>query len=231
MSEPTRPPATHIPAQPARLVLGDRQIPIDEWPLARSVEEHRSVELRQPSPDLLVIEPQRRAGTVSAVQGVAIFLGGAMPSLMALAFDVPAWAAALIGVLTVALLVVLVSGIFRSLRRIRFDRPSGLLVIERRTGFRHDYRPEKSYPLQVIQAVQLLYNGRHSVTEPQGQGERQTISCREFWGYELNLILDDPQTPRLILFSLTDWQWLRQAGQAIGDLLAVPVIDKLYHGA
>jgi hypothetical protein len=104
------------------------------------------------------------------------------------------------------------------------------LVIERKVGFRRRPRTERTCPLKAIQAVQLLYSGRHSVTEPQGAGEQATTSYREFFGYELNLVLDDPQMPRLNLFSLSEWQWIRQTGQLIGDFLAVPVIDKLHHG-
>jgi hypothetical protein len=44
-----------IPAQPALLVIGDRQIPIDEWPMTGSVEEMRSVEVEQSGNDLFVI--------------------------------------------------------------------------------------------------------------------------------------------------------------------------------
>src|SRR5690348_12265096 len=61
MAEQPGPQAALIPAQPAVLVVGDRRIPIDDWPLARSVEERRSVELRRPSDDVLVIEPKGRA--------------------------------------------------------------------------------------------------------------------------------------------------------------------------
>src|SRR5437667_190750 len=114
MSDPIRQQPTFIPAQPPMLVVGERRIAIDEWPLARSVEE-------------------------------------------------------------------------------------------RRIGFRRVPRVERTCPLNAIQAVQLLYNGRHSVTEPEGAGERQTISYREFFCYELNLVLDDPQAPRLNLFNCSDW--------------------------
>jgi hypothetical protein len=124
----------------------------------------------------------------------------------------------------------MVRGRLRTLRRVRFDRPAGRLVIERRMGFRPEFQEDRSYPLASILAVQLLYNGSHSVTEPEGAGERQTVSYRAFYGYELNLVLDDPKGPRLNLSSVSDWQWVRQAGQAIGDFLLVPVLDRLYHG-
>ena len=63
-----------------------------------------------------------------------------------------------------------------------------------------------------------------------GAGEQQTISTREYFGYELNLILDDAEAPRMNLFSSSDWQWVRTMGQTLGEFLGVPVVDKLYHG-
>jgi hypothetical protein len=66
MSEQPRSPVTYIPAQPAALVVGDRRIPIDEWSLARSVDERRRMEVRRPSEDLLVIEPGKRAASSTA---------------------------------------------------------------------------------------------------------------------------------------------------------------------
>ncbi len=85
-------------------------------------------------------------------------------------------------------------------------------------------------PLASILAVQLLFNGHHTITEPQGAGEQQTISSRSFSGYELNLILDVPRPNRLHLLALSDWDWLRRAGGEIGAYLGVPVVDRLYHG-
>jgi hypothetical protein len=230
MSEQTGHQAALIPAQPAVLVVGDRRISIDEWPLAHSVEERRSVEVNRPSDDVLVIEPMKRTGAGMIVRTILVFLGGALPAAIAAAFEVPVWLSILIGLLVLSFLLMLVRSQLSSLRWIRFDRQAGKLVIERRVGFCRQPRTDRTCPLKAIQAVQLLYSGRHSVTEPQGAGERQTTSYREFFGYELNLVLDDLQMPRLNLFSLSDWQWIRQTGQLLGDFLAVPVIDKLHHG-
>src|SRR5262249_27774373 len=128
------------------------------------------------------------------------------------------------------ILLLVVRDQLSALRWIRFDRDAGHLVIERRVGFRRKPRVDRMYPLESIRAIQLLFTGRHSVTEPQGAGEQQSTSYREYCGYELNLILDDAKTPRLNLFSFSDWEWIRRAGQLLGEFLAVPVIDKLYHG-
>jgi hypothetical protein len=159
-----------------------------------------------------------------------VFLGGALPAAIAAAVEVPTWLSILIGLLVLSFLLMLIRSQLSSLRWVRLDREAGELVIERKVGFRRQPCTDRACPLKAIQAVQLLYSGRHSVTRPEGYGEHQTTSYREFFSYELNLILDDPQMPRLNLFSLSDWQWIRQTGQLLGDFLAVPVIDKLHHG-
>jgi len=205
MSDPIRQQPTFIPGQPPMLVVGERRIAIDEWPLARSVEERRSVEVKRAGEDLLTIEPKKRAAAGTVMKAILIFLGGTVPAVIAAGFEVPWWLAALIGLAVLSLLLLLVRGQLSGLRWFRFDRQAGQLVIERRIGFRRVPRVERTCPLNAIQAVQLLYHGRHSVTEPEGAGERQTISYREFFCYELNLVLDDPQAPRLNLFNCSDW--------------------------
>jgi hypothetical protein len=104
-------------------------------------------------------------------------------------------------------------------------------VMERKIGFNRTVRVELDEPLTSILAIQLLYNGHHSVTEPQGAGEQQTTSHRTFYGYELNLLIDGRYAPRFCLVSLADWAWIREAGRSIGEFLGVPVIDALRHGA
>jgi hypothetical protein len=211
------------------LVVGDRRIPIDGWPLARSADEYRTVELAR-SENALVIEPKQRAGAGLAARVVLIVLGGALPGLVAAAVELPLWLAALISLVAFALLALLVRRTLSSLRWIRFDRQAKQLIFEKRVGFAKERRVERAYPLDCIRAVQLLHNGRHSITEPEGAGERQTISHREYHGYELNLVCDGAAGPRLNLLCHSDWGWVRQAGQQIGEFLGVPVLDNLYHG-
>jgi hypothetical protein len=223
-------PATYIPARPAVLVVGDRQIPIDEWPLAGSVEERCSLEIRRPNGDLLAIEPKSHSQAVGIMRFVLTVLGGVIPVAIGVCVEAPWWLSIGISLIILTILLLVVRGQLSQLRWIRFDRNSGQLVIERRVGFRRKLRVERIDPLESIRAIQLLFTGRHSVTEPQGAGERQSTSYREFCGYELNLIVDDAKTPRLNLFSFSDWEWIRRTGQSLGEFLAVPVIDKLYHG-
>lgn len=212
------------------LVIGDHQIPIDEWPLARYVEERRSVELTRPSESQLVIEPKKRSGATIVVQTLLVFLGGVLPSVLAAIGEIPWWVGILIAVPAVSFLLMYIRGQLSAMRWLRFDRTNGQLVIERRMGFCSERRVDRTYPLTAIQAVQLLHSGLHSVTETEGPTERQTTTHREFHGYELNLILDDASAPRVNLFSLSDWKWIRETGQSISEFLGIPVIDKLYHG-
>ena len=230
MPESLAHPTTYIPARPAVLVVGDRQITNEEWPLAGSVEERRSLEIRRPNGDLLTIEPKSHSVAVGIVRFVLIVLGGIMPAAIGVSVEAPWWLSIGFSLCVLLVLLLVVRGHLSDLRWIRFDRKAGELVIERRVGFRRKFRVDRICPLESIRGIQLLFTGRHSVTEPQGAGEHQSISYREFCGYELNLILDDAKTPRLNLFSFSDWEWIRRTGQSLGEFLAVPVIDKLYHG-
>jgi hypothetical protein len=223
-------PVTLIPAQRATLLVGERQIPVDDWPLAHIVNEKRSVDVVG-SDDLLVIEPKRRsvAGRIVVV-AVLVLSASAFPSLVVALCGLPIWMALPIIVATLALIGMLVRNDLASMKWITFDRRAGQLIFERRVGFRNLRHVECTYPLETIRAVQLLHNGRRSVSETVGAGEQQWISHREFDGYELNLVIDDRAVPRVNLASLSDWQWIRETGNRIADFVGVPVVDKLYHG-
>jgi hypothetical protein len=219
-----------IPAQPAVLVVGDRRIPVDEWPLARSVKEKRTLEMVR-SVDVLAIEPKRGTGIGWTAMFIVMYLSGAaIPGFVAAVYDAPWWLGVTMSLVLTLVLAFCLRVILTGLRWITFDRRSGKLVFERRIGFRKKRRIEQTYPLDCIRAVQLLYNGRHSIAEQQGAGEQQITTSREFDGYELNLVLEGAATPRLNLVSISDWQWIRETGGQIGEFLSVPVIDKLYHG-
>ena len=224
--------AVVIPARQAMLVIGDRQIPIDEWPLAPSAEERRDVEVERTEDDQLVIAPRRRAGAGFVVKTLVVIAAGALPGVIAMAMQVPSWlAAATSGVIIIAAILLLLRRVFfRGSGRYRLDRRAGRLVVERRVGFRSAWRAEREVPLASVLAVQLLFNGHHSVSETQGAGEQQWISSRAFSGYEMNLILDGPHSARFHLLALADWEWLRDASREVGEYLGVPVIDRLYHG-
>jgi hypothetical protein len=224
-------PVTLVPAQPTTLLVGDRRISVDDWPLVRTVDERRSVEVVI-SDDLLVLEPKRQAGPGQIVAKVVfVFIGGVllMIPVVLLSF-LSVYLAAFLVVAVFAFAAMIVRSSLSRMRWITFDRRAKQLVFERRVGFRNQRRIECTYPLDTVRAVQLLYSGRHSVSESQGAGDQQWTMYREFDSYELNLVLDDSAVPRLNLASLSDWQWIRETGGWIAEFLGVPVIDKLYHG-
>lgn len=221
------PGAVVIPARPAMLDLGGRRIPIDEWPLARSAEERRSVEIAATEDGQLVIAPGRGVGPRLVAQALLALALGTMPALVGATVELPAWVTAAMSAAVLVVMILFLRGQFARRRRFRFDRPSGRLVVDRRAGFRPEWRAERELPLASILAVQLLFHGRHTVAEPQGAGDHQTISYREFAGYELNLVLDGD---RLHLLALADWAWLREAGGEVAAYLGVPVVDRLDHG-
>jgi hypothetical protein len=234
MTAPSNQSVTMIPAQPTTLLVGDRRIPVDDWPLARAVKERRSVEAVV-SDDLLVIEvePKRLAGPGQIVAKVVfIFLGGVLLAIPVVVLNLlSVYLAALMIVAEFAVVAMIVRSSLSKMRWITFDRRAKRVVFERRVGFRNRRQIERTLPLDFIKAVQLLHSGHHSVSETQGAGDQQWTSHREFDGYELNLVLDDPAAPRVNLASLSDWQWIRETGGHIARFLGVAVIDKLYHGA
>jgi hypothetical protein len=223
--------AVLIPAQPAMLVLGDRRIPVPEWPLAPSVAERNTIELVRTEDDQLVIAPKPRTAASMILQALFAFICITLPTLFATLFELPVWLGLALTTVIALVFVLFIRGQLSRLRWARFDRRSGRLVMERKIGFNRTVRVELDEPLTSILAIQLLYNGHHSVTEPQGAGEQQTTSHRTFYGYELNLLIDGRYAPRFCLVSLADWAWIREAGRSIGEFLGVPVIDALRHGA
>ncbi len=228
MSGPSNQSVVLIPAQPTVVVAGDRRIPVEDWPLAGRVDEQRTHEVSR-SAEALVLAPRRRS---AAVQMVAmLFLGAsALPVLVTTLFELPVWMAGIVSGVLLVLLILLVRNSLSSQRWMTFDRRARRFVIEKRLGFRDQRRIERAFPLESIKAVQLLHSGRHSISEPQGAGDQQWISNREFHGYELNLVVDETDAARVNLASLSDWQWIRDTGRQIAEFLGVPMIDKLYHG-
>jgi hypothetical protein len=228
MSAPSNQCVALIPAQPTVLLEGDRRISVEDWPLARSVEERRTHEVVR-SDEMLVIAPKRGSAAGKVVM-VMLFGLSALPVLVVPLFDLPVWMAAIVSIVFFLMLLLLVRGDLASRKWMTFDRRANRFSLEKRVGFRNQRLVERTFPLDSIKAVQLLHSGRHSVSETQGAGEQQWISNREFHGYELNLVVDEKDAARVNIASLSDWQWIRETGGQIAEFLGVPVIDKLYHG-
>jgi hypothetical protein len=226
MAEAARSQVGYVPPQPAVLVVVGREIPVDDFPIARSVEEFRSVEVVAGGPDELVIGPRPRPllTAILFLVGLAILI---VPIVVAeLLGNGFGWGLGVILGAIAAFGLIFIRFQLRGLRWVRFDRRSGRVVGERRVGFSPRRVEEWTVPLGSIVAVQLLHNGSHTVSET----TEQTMNYRRFYGYELNLILGDPDRRRVPLWSLADWQWVRETGNRIGEFLGVPVIDRLQHG-
>ena len=218
------------PSVPATIKLTGREIVVDEHPLATLAEEVRTVQIVTGSAEELVIGPIARVLMGRAMFAAGIVLISVVP-LFFLLQDEPNWVLAVLGVILLGGIVFVIRGSLLSLSWLRFDRRDGRLVAERRAGFSRRRVTNWELPLDKVLAVQLLYNGSHTVTETTGTGDRQSTSTRHFFGYELNLVLDDPERRRVHLLSLADWVWVRETGNRIGTFLGVPVIDELHHGA
>jgi hypothetical protein len=233
MSEPSGSQTVFIPAQPAILVIGEQRIPIDDWPMARSAEDPRDVEIQRPGEQVLAIEPRKRAATFTITRTLVLLGAGLVPSAAGFFYLAAQWwwVWVPISLLCMGGVLFFIRHSLAQLRYIRFDRSTAQFTVEHRSGFRDTRCVDHIYAISAVRAVQLLYNGRYFDEMTTGNsGEPGSYTCKQYCGYELNLILDDPKQPRLHLFSLSDWEWVRQTGQAIGEFLGVPVIDKLYHG-
>src|SRR5262245_57602620 len=143
MPESLTHPATYIPARPAVLVVGDRQIAIDEWPLARSVDERCSLEIRRPNGDLLTIEPRSRSVAAGIVRFALIVLGGTIPGVVGISVEVPWWISIGLSLFILIILLLVVRSQLSASRWIRFDRNASHLLIERRVGFRRKPRVDR----------------------------------------------------------------------------------------
>ena len=78
------------------------------------------------------------------------------------------------------------------------------------------------HALTDVLGVQLLYGGYHRFRA----SDSGTCSTDNHYAYEMNLIVDDAEKPRLHVCGAPDWQWMRCWPQT-AEFLDVPVIDQL----
>jgi hypothetical protein len=220
----------YVPAEPAKLVLGDRQVAVDDWPLARSAPADRAIDLLRDDGDVLEVGPASGAGRKVAGATLVTLLMGVLPAAAGLALGVPWWLMAVAVALVAGLVALAVRGSLRRLTWVRFDRGALEVVTERRAGFRAGRVVADRLPVASVLAVQLLYSGHHTSFTSTGDPERPTTESRDYYAYELNLVIDGPAGGRRLLFASADWAWLRSLGTRLGEFLGVPVIDRLHHG-
>ena len=89
-------------------------------------------------------------------------------------------------------------------------------------------QPSCFFPLSEI--ICGDHGGSHTSFTSTGDPERPTTESRDYYAYELNLVIDGPAGGRRLLFASADWAWLRSLGTRLGEFLGVPVIDRLHHG-
>jgi hypothetical protein len=92
-------------------------------------------------------------------------------------------------------------------QRFEFNR-DGKLMIVRRLG------SSRRYPLERVRAVQLIQGGWH------GRGTQP-----KFFTYQLNVVLDDPDRPRMNLTNTSNWEATWRMGSELAAFLGVPLLD------
>lgn len=226
------PTAVVIPAQPARLQLGDREIPIPTQPLSHESRSRRQVELLTGDPDCFILMPLPGGTGMAWLMG--LLLGGLVGGLWiwgGVMMGEDGWWGLIFLLISLPFLGLLILVVRSALygkgpQRFQFDRRKGELIIDRRHGLREAYHIEAIRRLGDIAALQLLYSGYHSIVHTSDSGSTQ----EQFYTYEMNLVFGDAQQSRLHLCTHADWQWMRETGEKLAAFLRVPVVDQLCHG-
>jgi hypothetical protein len=223
-----------IPSQPARLQIGDREIPVLTQPLSHESRNRRQVELLTDEPDCFILMPLPGSAWMGWLMGLMLVgLVGFLWVLGSMALWEGAWWGLVFLLMSLPFLGIVVlmarSALYgKGPQRFQFDRRKGELIIERRHGLSREYQAEANHPLSDISAIQLLYSGYHSIvhTSDSGPGTNE-----QFYTFEMNLVFGGAQQSRLHLCTHGDWKWMRETGQILAEFLRVPVVDQLCHGA
>ena len=225
-----------IPPEPARLRIGDREIPVPPHPMSRDSRKRRHIEFVVTGPDLCVLDPLPASlWGMSALASVLCAGAGSVGFFAVTLLKDGGWAGIIFGVglsaVSVALLAVLylvIKGIFRGKGPLRysFDRAGGTLLIDCRHGLGKEYHVEATYNSSDINGIQLLYSGYHHISHSSDQCQTN----EQFFTYEMNFLLADPEHSRLHVCTHSDWKWMRDVGHKLSDFLRVPVVDQLHHG-
>jgi hypothetical protein len=228
---------------PQTIRVGDRTIPIDSSPLPlRRRKENLAVRWggipRVVQPDahslviglsagrygcLLLTVPLGIVGTLFF--GTAAAFPSLRPQLLPLVGDtISTWPLVLLAGLFLLWLLFWnipthVSSLFGGCR-VRFDRAAGVMMF----GPIWDQR---SRPLSDIVAVQLVtQNLLSEFNLPPAQfGEDSQKFDVKF--YQMNLVLDNADTPRLSVASYRDQTQAHQAGQQLAEFLGIPLVDQI----
>jgi hypothetical protein len=94
-------------------------------------------------------------------------------------------------------------------RRFEFDCEGRSMRIRR-------FGKTRRIPLAQVRAVQMIQGGWH------GSGARP-----QFFSYQLNVVLDDPNRPRINLTNTSNWEATWKAGSELAEFLGVPLLDEV----
>jgi hypothetical protein len=199
---------------------GKEQVSIGQWGFLTIVQTGgHSLVLRRSARGygcLLLTVPLGAAGTVFFATAAAF--PSLRPQLIPLAGD--QWPTWVLVVLTVFFLFwLLLWNIRANLRqllgggRVRFDTSTGLWTFG-------PIWSRQSRPLSQIVAVQLLSDVVSLF--PAGKGVSPTQSIKY---YQMNLVLDDMNTPRINVAVSQDHAWTQPAGKQLADFLGVPLVN------
>ena len=176
----------------------------------------------------------RSSSLTLLVFGTALIAAGAAPVIVpAMLLENLGWmrivgivVGALIGLIFAFLgLIMLVAGVgsLFDLRRWEFD-PGG-------DTLRYGFLGRRCRSLDDVIAVQLV---RHGEALPAPQQLEDSVYCEEeeserpavnFTSYQLDLVLDDPKKPRMVLSDCGDLDWTWRAATRLSETLNVALVD------
>ena len=176
---------------------------IDTRPLRALASTGTSHALRRPDDRLLTLTPISFVPLVGGLFGLVILLVGGGIYLTS-GHPGGLFVGGIGAVFALAFLLIVLTA-----RRFEFDRERGLIRV-RRLGLR------RCYPLERVRAIQLVPGGWH------GSGTRP-----KFFTYQLNVVFDDADRPRMNLTNHSNWEATWRAGSALAEFLGVPLLDEV----
>jgi hypothetical protein len=186
-------------------------LPVDTAPLPKSAASFRDKTLKQLSARRLIIKPSlgMRIFAAAFLAVGAVPLGIAVYRLSRNPNQTEYWVLGAFG------LVFFTAGLLAFIlpRRFDFDLDREEMRVLRLWFGSHR-------PLSQISGIQVIHGGWHTQ-------KTRTGAERTYCSYQLNLILNDPDKPRMNLTNHPDWDSTWQAGRALADFLQLPFLDSV----
>ena len=205
--------------QPVTIRVGTRTLTVSNLPLPFGSPGPGTVPplaLVQPGPHALVIKPQARvyrrllAFLVAGLAGLTVFgTAAALPEIRALLLpqlgnQLPTWFWVLLAGFSLFWLLLWRFDILFGGRRVCFDTSAGRMTWGAIWS-------QQSRDLSAIVAVQLV--------------KRDQVRL-----YQMNVVLDDENTPRIQVANAEDQAWAQNAGEQLAYFLGVPLVDQTPKG-